>query len=162
MHAYPIPMTKLEIVNQQNRHRLNLGHLEKLLVFLSGKVRYENPEKKWHEISVVLMDDAAIQEVNETYFKRCKPTDVISFTYEPDPLDDDELSGEILLNIQRAYEEGTRRHHLDYELALYMAHGCLHLTGANDATATERDAMNHTQESWLNDAKKAGLMLSYF
>ena len=140
---------KTEINNQQNKHAINLPAVRRFLSCIAEFVTKEDHTSPWKEIALVLMDDAGISSVNSAYFNKCRPTDVISFRYTPNPEEDGKISGEVLVNVQRAHEEGLRRGDRNHELALYIAHGCLHLTGADDHTASERAAMQRKQSSWI-------------
>ena len=144
---------KLAINNRQTRHRLDRRAVRALLGRLAGLACRHAPALKWSEITLFLLDDEQITEANLAVFGRECPTDVITQAYAPDPATPGELTGEILVNAQRAWEEGTRRGDPDRELALYMAHGCLHLTGADDATPAERAAMGRIQNRWLRLAR---------
>ncbi len=108
-----------------------------------------NPDRRWDEISIAILDDEGITPINLRYFDRPKPTDVISLAYEP--IDADEgWVGEVIVNAERALQEGAHR---DggwlKELALYIAHGCDHLSGADDSTPDERRRMRRRELEWL-------------
>jgi len=53
---------------------------------------------------------------------------------------------------------GARRGNAADELALYLAHGCDHLSGANDRTLRERRRMRRRELLWLAQARRNGLM----
>jgi probable rRNA maturation factor len=116
------------------------------------------PARVWEQVSLVLMDDEGIRGVNAAYLNRDKATDVISFAYDPLP-GEAGMSGEVIVNVQRATEEGIARSTgVPRELALYIMHGCLHLTGADDADADGRAFMDATQATWLDAAHDAGML----
>lgn len=73
------------------------------------------------------------------------PTDVITFPYG-----DDDLFGEIVVNLDMALEQATSRDiaMLD-EVALYVVHGALHLLGLDDATEEQRLAMRAAEAKVL-------------
>jgi len=50
----------------------------------------------------------------------------------------------------------------DRELALYLAHGCDHLAGADDATPRQRAAMRRRELRWLRAAAHADLLMGLF
>jgi probable rRNA maturation factor len=84
-------------------------------------------------VSVALVDDAAIHELNRRHLGHDWPTDVISFPLsEPG---EPELAGELVVSAERAVAT-AREAGIDPsdELALYVAHGLLHLCGYDDAT----------------------------
>jgi probable rRNA maturation factor len=110
----------------------------------------------------VLVDDAGITQTNREYFKKDRPTDVISFRYDPIPGEDDKLTGDLVVNVDRAMQEGLERNDINYELALYIAHGFDHLTGAEDDTPEKHKKMRTTETAWLRAAKKEGVLIHFF
>jgi len=104
----------------------------------------------------VLTDDEGITQSNREYFGKNCPTDVISFRYDPIPGEDEHLSGDLLVNVDRAILEGTARGNTDYELALYIAHGFDHLSGAEDDTPGKQKKMRATETAWLCTVSKKG------
>src|SRR5450759_3792824 len=125
---------KIFVHNRQTRRRPNarkLAALARFFMLQAGRLKSECP---WAEVSVVLTDDAGIAPVNRTFLDHARATDVITFTLAPMPGGGAGTCGEIYLNVERALEEGARRGNAADELALYLAHGCDHLTGANDRT----------------------------
>ena len=53
------------------------------------------------QISVALVDDAHVAELNRRYLDRCEPTDVLSFDLSDDR-DDSPLEGEIVISWETA------------------------------------------------------------
>ena len=106
----------------------------------------------------MLVDDEGITQTNREYFGKNRPTDVISFRYDPIPGEADEISGDLVVNIDRAIQEGTSRGNIDHELALYIAHGFNHLSGAEDDTPEKRKKMRATETAWLRKAAEDNLI----
>ena len=106
----------------------------------------------------MLVDDESITQPNHEYFGKNRPTDVISFRYDPIPGEADEWTGDLVVNVDRAMQEGTARSNVDYELALYIAHGFDHLNGAEDDTPEKKKKMLATETAWLRKAGEAGLI----
>jgi probable rRNA maturation factor len=116
----------------------------------------EHPDLHIEQIGVVCLDDAQMTAVNREYFAKNRPTDVISFRYDPLP-GADGAEGEVLVNVERAVQVGGRYQGRSAELALYLAHGMNHLSGADDATPAERAAMRRTERRRLKKAAEAHL-----
>lgn len=78
-------------------------------------------------------------------------TDVVTQRYLAMPgVDTGGDEGEIIVNAERAAQEGARRKGgAARELALYIAHGMDHLAGFDDATPAERQAMRRREMNWL-------------
>jgi probable rRNA maturation factor len=83
------------------------------------------------EISIVLSDDAFIQDLNKRWRGVDQPTDVLSFAQEDDP----DLLGDIVISLPTAARQAERAGWpLASETALLAVHGLLHLLGYNDQT----------------------------
>ncbi|MEW6357430.1 MAG: rRNA maturation RNase YbeY [Planctomycetota bacterium] len=105
------------------------------------------------EVSVALVSRQQIRAINRKYLRRNIETDVIAF----DLADQKEkkhgiVVGEIVVSADRARSEARRRGcPAQEELALYVAHGALHLRGMDDATAAGAAAMHKAAMSILNE-----------
>lgn len=98
-------------------------------------------------ISIALVDDATIHDLNRRHLGHDWPTDVISFRLsEPD---EPELVGEVIVSAEMAART-AREGGFDpaEELALYLVHGLLHLCGYEDQ-ATEEIAAIRRREGEL-------------
>jgi probable rRNA maturation factor len=93
-------------------------------------------------ISVALVNDSTMREVNREHLGHDWATDSIAFSYADDPSPDG-VQGEVLASGETALREAQRRG-VDpcHELLLYVAHGTLHLLGWDDQTPRERQRMN--------------------
>lgn len=115
--------------------------------------------RRWSEVSLVLANDEQIQPVNRSFLGHDYPTDVISFTYPAIPGEETSLvSGEMIINAAMAIRLGRRYGGASRELALYIAHGCDHLAGADDNTPLRRRRMRNRELAWIRQAKAAGLL----
>jgi rRNA maturation RNase YbeY len=129
-----------------------------------GWVRRLDPDTEWSEVTVILADDAGIADVNRRVFGRDNPTDVISLRYPPVAAGDHGVTCEVIVNVQRAWDEGMRRRSRprtwgpNQEFALYIAHGCDHLSGADDAGMSERRRMRRRELRWVREAEHGGLV----
>lgn len=80
---------------------------------------------KNRELSVLLVGNPRIRDLNRAYRGIDKPTDVLSF-----PMDDEHLLGDIVISVDKAAEQAERFGvTLDEEFARLMVHGLLHLIG---------------------------------
>jgi probable rRNA maturation factor len=84
------------------------------------------------ELSVALVDDAAIARLNADYREKTRPTDVLSFSL----LEGDHaghrgrLLGDVVISVDTAARQARQRHRaLAEELARLLIHGILHLLG---------------------------------
>jgi rRNA maturation RNase YbeY len=151
---------RIEITNQQDRFPLNEPALERYVHWIMEQVQDLAPEFHWAEISVVCTDDS-IRALNREWCGRDKVTDVISFAYPDDGMDEGD-TGEVIVNLQQAHGEGALRVSADRVLALYLAHGCHHLMGAEDNSPDRKRAMLRLEEQWLAQADALGLLGPFF
>jgi len=104
------------------------------------------------EISVAIVDDNGIINVNSKFLESDDVTDVIAFTYDKRP-ELGLLDGEIVINAGEALRHSKELNHGPFEeLLLYAAHGILHLLGWDDRTPLERNKMNREAVSLLEAA----------
>ncbi|MFO0611408.1 MAG: rRNA maturation RNase YbeY [Polyangiaceae bacterium] len=95
------------------------------------------------ELSVALVDDARIHDLNRTYRGKDKPTDVLAFAMsEGEGGAHGGLLGDVILSIDTARRQAkaAKRPLLD-ELTMLLAHGLLHLLGWDHRTDREERAM---------------------
>jgi len=99
------------------------------------------------EIGVRLVDDAGIARLHERWLGIPGPTDVITFDLAAGG---DGLHGDIAASTETARrlarELGWQPRH---ELAYYVIHGLLHLTGEDDHTPADRRRMRSRERSLM-------------
>lgn len=144
---------KIALNNRQKLKKIQTPALRKLVRLLLKEAAFLKPERLWDSVGVVLMDDATISEVNAAYFGKDRPTDVITFTYEPQPGFSSSYTGEMIVNVERALTVGPKHGGVGQELALYLAHSCLHLYDEEDGTAAERARMRRLEKKILAGVK---------
>ncbi len=108
-------------------------------------------QSKDGDVSIILADDAKLQELNRQYLGIDAPTDVLSFpSLEIDPDAGGAYLGDILISIPRAQEQANAAGHpLASEVQLLVVHGVLHLLGHDHATRSEKARMWTAQASIL-------------
>jgi probable rRNA maturation factor len=91
------------------------------------------------DVSLAIVDDPTIHQLNARYLDHDYPTDVLSFVLDEA---DGHLEGEVIVSgdtaIRTAAEAGWSAHD---ELRLYVIHGTLHLVGYLDKEPQQRRAM---------------------
>ena len=151
----------LEIQNRQRAVKVNARAVRRLAVWLLRLAeRRDSRAAAWGSVTVVLCDDAGMAAVNRVHLGRDATTDVIVYRYDPQPGDPAAIDGDLLVNVERALAEATQRSCVggpDAELALYLAHACDHLAGADDDTPARRRAMRQRELAWRRRARYAGL-----
>ena len=84
------------------------------------------------ELSLSLVDDLEIREINRSYRKIDRPTDVLSFSlFEGEAAEfRGGLLGDVVIGIETAARQAAGRHRaVDEEVARLLVHGVLHLLG---------------------------------
>lgn len=98
-------------------------------------------------LSVVVVDDATIHDVNRRFLDHDYPTDVIAFDLGDD---DPGVDGEVVVSWDTARREaGERGIKAGSELLLYCVHGTLHLLGYDDKEPAQRERMHARQRELL-------------
>lgn len=144
-------------ISNDSRIRVNRLKIRQAAYFFLGMAsRYG--KCRWDEISLVLCGNSGSLSMNRAFLGHDYPTDVITFSYLPIPGDRESIAGEIMVNVELAIGRGNRLWGADQELALYIAHGCDHLTGADDATPLQRRRMRARELRWVRAAGDKGLL----
>ncbi|MDX9866502.1 MAG: rRNA maturation RNase YbeY [Kiritimatiellia bacterium] len=147
-----MPFPYISIRTGARRFRLDTAALKRLAVALAKRAQARlRHGPAWREITIHLLDDAGIAPVNAAILAHEGPTDVITQRYEPIPGEPGGLIGELFVNVERAARAAPRRAgwDADRELALYLAHGFDHLTGAEDRAPAARARMRRRELAWL-------------
>jgi probable rRNA maturation factor len=98
------------------------------------------------ELSLSLVDDREMTEINREYRGIARPTDVLSFSLvEGEGAEHrGRLLGDVVIGVDTARRQARERHRsLDHELTRLLIHGVLHLLGHDheeDADAKEMRA----------------------
>jgi probable rRNA maturation factor len=102
----------------------------------------EGEQVEDYEVSLALVDNPTIHQLNRRYLQHDEPTDVLSFPLsEPGAR---KLAGELVVGVEVAQAQSAERgHDVQAELALYVIHGLLHLCGYDDHD--DKDALDMRQ-----------------
>ena len=154
---------QIAIDNRQRKLQLNRTALRQVVEQLAAVAASSRGARVWREVTVILTDDAGITPVNRQVMGHEGSTDVITQRYEPLPGEPDGMVGELLVNVERAWQVGPRRSgwSASQELALYIAHGCDHLNDAEDATAAGYQRMRRRELRWLAGVRIPVLIQAY-
>ena len=99
------------------------------------------------QISVALVDDPTIHEINRQHLQHDYPTDVISFVLERE---EGYLDGEVVASADTACAVAADLGWpAQNELLLYVVHGTLHLVGYDDQSDSDRDEMRSRERQYL-------------
>src|SRR5579872_4700276 len=155
-----MPDFSIAVVSRQRELRVDRSRLIRLA---RSVLRQEQVATA--DISVAILDDREIHEINRRFLNHDYATDVISFTLEcrvdatasgkwPNPArrgTAKTIEGEIVISAQAAvrnaasYGIGPQN-----ELALYLVHGLLHICGYDDRTPSEKYLMRRREAEALS------------
>lgn len=103
-------------------------------------------------ITLTLIGDNEIKEINKKYRDKNKPTDVLSFSYFDikTPKLPDDLLGEIMISVDMAKVQAEERGvSLNEELETLFIHGLLHIFGYTHETDEEEENMEKVAKKIL-------------
>ena len=108
------------------------------------------------EVSIQIVDEAGISELNETYRHKSGPTNVLSFPFEAPPgLPEEEaqaLLGDIVICAQVVAQEAQQQNKsLQAHWAHMVVHGVLHLLGYDHLNDAEAEQMESLEVQLLNE-----------
>ena len=133
-----------------------ISQLEELLHFAAEKEYI----KDLSEVSVTIVTNERIQEINRDYRGIDQPTDVISFALEEMVEDELEIQvegmprvlGDIIISLPKAIEQAkTYGHSLERELGFLAVHGFLHLLGYDHMNDADEKIMFARQREILDE-----------
>jgi probable rRNA maturation factor len=103
------------------------------------------------EITIVIDDDAHIQNLNFQFLGIDAPTDVLSFpSDEIDPETENRYLGDIIISYPRAVAQAQAAgHSVESELQLLVVHGTLHLLDYDHTDENEKRNMWEVQRNIL-------------
>lgn len=115
----------VEIISRQRGKRVSIerlkGKAERILEFLG---------QQKGELSIALVGNREIQELNSRYRGKNRPTDVLSFPPGGKLPPTIRLLGDVVISVEQAKRQARERNRsLEEELERLLIHGILHLLG---------------------------------
>lgn len=109
-----------------------------------------------YDVSLRLVDDAAIRALNRDYRNKDRPTDVLAFAQRGGPAGTlhAALLGDIVISIDTA--RGQAKRGLYAELLHLASHGVCHLLGYDHRDDEEERAMNARAAALRDEARRRG------
>jgi probable rRNA maturation factor len=124
-------MIHIQISETLQSHALSHVAMSELLGQAAQAVLSRQATHEQEDASLVLADDAQLQELNSQYLGIDAPTDVLSFPAgDMDPDSGAYYLGDVLISYPRAARQALAGgHSVEAELQLLVVHGMLHLYG---------------------------------
>jgi probable rRNA maturation factor len=130
------------IVIRHNETPLDLPDAEIVRAVVHA-LECEKQSGEW-VVSIVLTDDAEMQQMHAEFMDIDEPTDVM--TFPSDFATDEEHGGDIVISVERAAEQGSENGLTpEQEVTFLAVHGVLHLCGWDDHSDEARAAMLERQ-----------------
>lgn len=132
------------------------GDFEQLIEICTAAALEEEEIGDDAEVSVTLVDNARIKEMNAEFRDIDRETDVLSFpmgddeSFEVDPDTDAILLGDIVISLEKANAQAEEYgHSFRREVAFLLTHSLFHLLGYDHMTPEEETEMFAKQEKVL-------------
>ena len=134
----------VSVANEQTRHAVE----EEQLIRAVRAVLKQSPFRS-AAVSIAVVDDRTIHDLNRRYLQHDWPTDVLSFVLEDNA---GHVEGEVILSADRAEEVAAEiGWPAAAEQLLYVIHGALHLVGYRDETPVESVEMRAAEAEFLRE-----------
>ena len=128
----------ISIQNRQKLLTVDVGRVRRSLKRLLKELGFKDSE-----VSLLLVDDDQIREINKNYLQRDRPTNVISFAMTEGAFGDvhPEILGDIILSVETAARDALACD-IDFmdEVEFLLIHGLLHLLGYNHENVESRES----------------------
>ncbi|MDR5657985.1 rRNA maturation RNase YbeY [Serpentinicella sp. ANB-PHB4] len=140
----------LEISNRQNIVELEDNMIAMFNELAIESLKYEGWDEDF-EISLSLVDNDEIKELNKTFRGKDSSTDVLSFPlYEASM--EEKLLGDIVISIEKAIEQAKEYNHtITRELGFLFVHSMLHLMGYDHNDEENTKNMRKKEEAILQN-----------
>lgn len=141
-----MPDMPVSITNRQKSFKIDLNRIRRSLKRLLKELNYED-----REISLLLVDDNQIREINRYYLNRDCPTNVISFAMAEGDFGhiNPQILGDVVISVETTSRDALTAHiDLMEELEFLLIHGILHLLGYNheNTSAAKVEEMNKREQ----------------
>ena len=135
-------MIEIEFADQQQTLSVDKRRLEQA----ARLILHDHGPETVH-LSVAVVDDATIHELNRQFLQHDYPTDVLSFLLENEA---ERMEGEVIVSADTARAQAERLGvRADDELLLYLIHGVLHLVGFDDRSPRRRERMRRAERQYM-------------
>lgn len=136
----------IKIINSHKRYEVN----ERLVKIIAGEaLRFCKPKRRI-DLELIFLDDRSIKVLNKKYRGRNAPTDVLTFTIDGTDFGRKTDLGEAYISIDRA-RANAATFDTDFagEVALYVIHAILHISGYEDEDPKSFKRMSRKQQEIL-------------
>ena len=134
-----------------NLTNVNIKEIDELNDYVPYLFNYMNIKDSI--MSIIIVDNKTIHEINKQYRNIDRETDVISFALEEGETIEEPVKtlGDIYISIDKVYEQAKEYNHsVKRELFFLVTHGFLHLLGYDHMVKEDEEKMFSLQEEILD------------
>jgi len=142
-------------INFYSEIRSKIPFVQKFINKIIAEVIKELKVKRNLEMTILLVNDKKIRDLNKKFRGQDKATDVLSFSQKEGgkiilPKQAKDYLGDIIISYPQIKRQAQKfKHSIKKELALISIHGFLHLLGYEDETKSGYKKMAKIQEKIL-------------
>ena len=144
---------EVQIDNRQDNHRISKKKIRQTATAVLNALEYPDAE-----LSILIVDDQQIAQLNQAYLNRQGPTNVIAFPMRAGRFSEiaPNLLGDVVISIQTAAQESQRGGlSMEERFDQLLIHGILHLLGYDhESTKTEARKMDKKTQELLKVIQK--------
>ena len=131
----------VKVRNAQDEAHVRTTHIAKLARCAIRELRIRTTGT----LAITCISARRLQRLNKQFLRHDRPTDVLSFRYDKEP-----IIGDIIIAPRqaRAYAKAHGRSY-EEELGRYVIHGILHWLGHEDRTVTQQRKMRNMEDDLL-------------
>ncbi len=135
-------MLSIEISNEQEALHFDEARLKQAAQLILSEAGFTKGS-----LSIAIVDDPTIHQLNREFLNHDYPTDVLSFVLEQD---EHYVEGEVIASAEMAQRTAAQlAWPADDELLLYVVHGTLHIAGHDDTNDAVRAEMRAAEKHIL-------------
>ncbi len=138
----------VEVLNRSAESQASCRRLkkkaERMLAFL---------KRREADLSIALVGNSQIQELNARYRQKNEPTDVLSFASGEPLFPHIEMLGDVVISVEQARKQARKKKwSLEQELEILLIHGILHLLGYDHERSQSEAKIMRAMEKKLRRA----------
>ena len=151
-----VDKVKVQIIDEQKKVKIPTGTRMLIRRCCNAAIALEELTGSW-EVSVTLVDDEMIREINLRHRNVDMPTDVLSFPmgengkYDINPETGAQMLGDIVISLPTAVRQARKYGHtFRREIGYLTVHAMLHLLGYDHESKLDTMKMREREESIMS------------
>lgn len=147
----------MEIFIDNRQDKIDIDtFIEKTIKLVIEKCLQQEKVSLNYEISVSIVDNQEIKNLNKRFRDKDTSTDVLSFPMMDEEIIDDQLPilGDIVISAEKALEQSKDfKHSFQREIAYLTAHSVFHLLGYDHLNEKEKNIMREKEKNIMKSLK---------